>query len=415
MRVEIISIGTELLNGRVVDTNARFLRDEIKRVGHSLKLVTMVGDEDGYIEAVLAASMSRSDIILMTGGLGATHDDLTKRCVSKVLNRKLVLSAEVLDTLKKRFEQNQVDIPASEQKQALLPRRCMVVPNRYGTAPGFICQEEQVVIVCLPGVPKEMEQMWTDEVAPYLAERFCKNDQKVTLFARTCGLREMEVNDLLAGMDAQEGISVNLIARNGGVDIGFTMMPDRHNPVEVTVARIKMEVEKLLGASLYAWKEQCLEEIVGRLLASKSLTLGIAESCTGGLISHLVTQVPGSSAYFERGLVTYSNQAKQELLGVSADTLEQHGAVSSQTAREMAKGVRERADTDIGLGVTGIAGPGGGSEEKPAGLVYVALASRKECLCHSFRFTGTRETVKMRSAMVSLNMLRQYLETGYVR
>lgn len=414
MRVEIISIGTELINGRVSDTNALFLSRELKKMGHSLKLITRVGDDEVYLETVLAASMARSDIVITTGGLGATTDDLTKRCISKVINRKLILNAEVLDTIKKRYEQNQVEMPISEQRQALLPRRCTVIPNKNGTAPGFICQENEAFIISLPGVPGEMEQMWCDSVAPFMKEKCGKVEQSVSLLARTCGLREIEVNDLLAGIPGQDNFSMNLIIRNGGVDVEFFLKDGKYQSGNMKSSQLKKEVENLLGASLYTWGDSGLEEVVGELLKEKSLTLSVAESCTGGLISHLLTQVPGSSVYFERGIVAYSNRSKQELLGVKSGTLDKHGAVSSAVAREMANGIREKTGTDLGLSVTGIAGPEGGSIEKPVGLVYFGLASPKKSYGKSHRFIGSREAIKMKSALAGLNILRQYLVQGSV-
>jgi nicotinamide-nucleotide amidase len=306
-------------------------------------------------------------------------------------------------------------MPISEQKQALLPRRCIVIPNKHGTAPGFICQENEAFIISLPGVPKEMEQMWSDNVAPFLKEKCGKVDKSTSLLARTCGLREIEVNDLLAGISTQDNLSVNLIIRNGGVDVEFFLKDGKYQSGNMKSAQLKKEVEKLFGSSLYAWGEIDMEEVVGKLMKDKNLTLSVTESCTGGLISHLLTQAPGSSAYFERGLVTYSNRSKRELLGVKSETLAQYGAVSSNVAREMAIGVREKTCTDLGLSITGIAGPEGGSIEKPVGLVYCALATPKDCYCRSHRFIGSREAIKMKSSLAGLNMLRQYLDKGNVK
>lgn len=415
MRVEIISIGTELINGRVPDTNAQFLAEEIKKLGYSVKLITRVGDDDTYIETVLSESMARSDMIVATGGLGVTNDDLTKRCISKVINSKLVLNAKVLGSIKKRFEQSQVSMPVSEQKQALVPRRCILISNKHGTAPGFICQENEALLIFLPGVPREMKQMWSEEVVPFLIEKYGQTDRKVSLLARTCGLMEVEVNELLAGIAVQDELSITLTIRNGGVDIEFFLLPNKHKSVEMRSSQLRMEIEKILGPSLYTWGESAMEEVVGDLLKEKCMTLAVAESCTGGLISHSLTQVPGSSAYFERGVVTYSNRSKQELLDVKSKTLEQYGAVSSNVALEMAMGIREKSGTDIGLSVTGIAGPEGGSAEKPVGLVYCGLASRKEYYAHSFKFPGSREVIKMKSTLACLNMLRQYLVKGSVQ
>ena len=257
--------------------------------------------------------------------------------------------------------------------------------------------------------------MWSEAVVPFLEKKYGRSRQIETLFARTCGLTEIEVNDLLSGFDGYDGLSVTLLARDGGVDIDFFLSPDKYSSSDTKLEQIKIRVRNLLGSALYVWGDSSLEEVVGDLLREKKLTLSVAESCTGGLISHRLTQVPGSSKYFERGLVTYSNRSKQELLGVRSKTLEQHGAVSSHVAREMAMGIRERADTDLGLSVTGIAGPEGGSDEKPMGLVYCALASIKECFCQSFNYMGARDLIKMKSALAGLNMLRQYLTQGDVK
>jgi nicotinamide-nucleotide amidase len=259
-----------------------------------------------------------------------------------------------------------------------------------------------------------MEQMWSDSVGLFLKEKCGKVEQRVSLLARTCGLREIEVNDLLAGIPGQDNFFMNLIIRNGGVDVEFFLKNGKYESGNMNPSQLKKEVEKLFGSSLYAWGELNLEEVVSRLLKEKNLTLSVAESCTGGLISHLLTQVPGSSVYFERGIVAYSNRSKQELLGIKPETLGKHGAVSSAVAREMATGIRKKTDTDLGLSVTGIAGPEGGSIEKPVGLVYFGLASPKQYYCKSHRFVGSREAIKMKSALAGLNMLRQYLVRGNV-
>ncbi|MBN2374551.1 competence/damage-inducible protein A [bacterium] len=410
MHVEVISIGTELITGRVSDTNSNFLIRELRKIGLPVNLLTIVGDDEHGLENVFDAALARSDVVITSGGLGSTHDDLTKRCAVKVFNRKLILSEEALDNIKKKFEQNRFQMPTSVQKQALVPRRSVLIPNKYGIAPGFICEEKGMLVICLPGVPKEMIQMWSDEVRAFLTGKFGGVNQEKTILVRTCGLMEMEVNDILAALSGREGLTWTLTAGSEGVDVEFFYKPPRLDFCDQDVTKLKAEIKELLGKSIYAWISSSMEELVGNLLMERNMTVAIAESCTGGLTAHRLTQVTGSSKYFEMGFVTYSNRSKQELLDVRAETLNKYGAVSSNVALEMAIGAKTKACADMGLGITGIAGPGGGSEEKPVGLAYCAISSIKGCSCQSFRFMGDRDAIKMKCSQAGLNMIRQHLE-----
>ncbi len=410
MKVEIIAIGTELVNFRVSDTNSNFLVHELNHLGYQVNSLTLVKDDEAALEAVFSAALARSDIIITSGGLGPTHDDLTKRYVSKVLNRKLILNTEVLDNISKKYEEKQIEMPTNVQKQALLPRRSVLLNNKYGTAPGFICNENEQLIICLPGIPIEFEYMWTYEVKPYLIEKFGHLTQVIMIFVRTFGLAEIEINELLTPFFQQNGLTWNLMASEAGVDIEFFLDPTICSSYNYDSSKLKKDIKELLGSAIYAWDNISMEEVVGQLLSRHGLTLAIAESCTGGLIAHRLTQIPGSSKYLDRAIVTYSNRSKHELLDIKSSTLEEHGAVSSIVAREMAIGVRKRAGTDLGLSTTGIAGPEGGSDEKPVGLVYCGIASANECSSQSFRFFGERYSIKMKSSQAALNLLRQYLE-----
>lgn len=415
MNVEIIAIGTELINARVCEANSVFLANELKKMGYAVNVVTLVSDDEMALEAVLCASLGRANIVFTSGGLGSTHDDITKRYVAKVLNHKLTLNADVLDGIKKKYEERQVEMTANIQKQALLPRRCIVVQNRFGTAPGFICQEDEKLIISLPGVPKEFRQMWSDEVKGFLNARFGDLTKEEIVFLRTYGLSEMEVSDLVSPLLQRYGITWGIMPGEEGVDLELSLGTKFFASGDANIPKLKDEIEQVLGNAIYSWENVGMEFVIAHLLKLNDLRIATAESCTGGLVAHRLTQVPGISKYFERGLITYSNESKKALLGVKPSTLNDHGAVSSNVALEMAMGIRELAGTDIGLSTTGIAGPDGGSLQKPVGLFYCALSTLNGCFSHSFKFTGDRTVIKFKGSQVALNILRLYLKEKKVK
>lgn len=410
---EIIAVGSELLVGGRLDTNSLFLTDRLGALGIEVRWKTIVGDHERDIAAVLRASRRRAEVILVTGGLGPTRDDLTREAVARAAGRPLHRRPEAVDAIVARLK-GWGRTPAHNQlRQAFLPRGTDMLENPVGTAPGFSFRWNGRFVAVLPGVPREAEQMFDAAVAPKLiGGSDALVDRRVV---HTFGVIEAEVDRRLDGLlSPRTGISLGFLASPLGVMVSVTAV-GRPSVIGPKLDKAIAAIKRRLGRSVFAEGTDTMEAVVGRELARRGLTLAVAESCTGGLIGHRLTQVPGSSAYFDRGVICYSNAAKTALLGVPESTLARHGAVSNEVAVAMAKGARIRSDTHIGLSVTGIAGPGGGSERKPVGLVYVGLDARgsrgidTKAIAREYRFHGDRATIKMRAAQAALNLLRERL------
>jgi len=409
MRAEIIATGSELLSGGVVDTNSVFLAEELLDIGIETAFKTIVGDSDKDMEDAIRAALERVDVIVVTGGIGPTEDDRTRKAIARVLKKRLVLSDDALKAVKAVFSAKGKDYPGANDRQALIPAGARLLANPVGVAPGFMLVEDEKFTAVLPGVPAEMQAMFRENLRPALEEHFGGKAVIRRKVLHTCGLSESKVNDLIQDVLKQKRPAVGLTARETGVDIRIVAHEGSGARSRSTVERTEAEIRKKLGDAVYGIDGQELEEIVGALLLQRKMTLSVAESCTGGLIGGRITNVAGSSAYFERGVVTYSNAAKAELLGVPADLLDSRGAVSREVATAMAQGIRERAKTDLGLAVTGIAGPTGGTSEKPVGLVYIALATKEGVKADEYRFLGSRWQVRQCSAQMALDLVRRYL------
>jgi nicotinamide-nucleotide amidase len=409
MRAEIIATGSELLSGGVVDTNSVFLAEELLEIGIETAFKTIVGDSDKDMEDAVRTARDRVDVILVTGGIGPTEDDITRKAMARVLKKRLVLSDDALKAVKAVFSAKGKTYPGANDRQALIPAGARLLMNPVGVAPGFLLIEDEKFVAVLPGVPAEMQAMFRENLRPALEEHFGGKAVIRRKVLHTCGLSESKVNELIQDILKQKRPAVGLTARDTGVDIRIVAHEGSGVRSRSTVERTEAEIRKKLGDAVYGIDGQEMEEVVGALLLQRKMTLSVAESCTGGMIGARITNIAGSSAYFERGVVTYSNAAKVELLGVPADLIERHGAVSREVAKAMAQGMRERAKTDMGLAVTGIAGPAGGTPEKPAGLVYIALATADGVAVNENRFLGARDHVRQRSAQMALDMVRRYL------
>lgn len=410
MRAELIMIGTELLLGEVVDTNATFLAQNLADLGIDLFYKSTVGDNLGRGQELIRLAMTRSDLVIISGGLGPTDDDLTRDMVSLATGRKLEENTKVLADLKLWFRDRYGEhnsMPPHNQRQAHFPQGSEILANTVGTAPGFWLDVAGRVIVALPGVPHELKEMFCGEVAPRLLAKGA-NQSLVVRNLRFIGIGESSLEELLEDLIAvQTNPTIALYASAGSVRVRLAAKaPLKEEGLEL-IKPLEQVILARTEAYLYSSSGQSLEEVVAEQLLAAGLTLALAESCTGGLISHRLTNVPGSSGFFQRGYVAYSNQAKVEDLGVKKATLEMYGAVSAQVASEMAEGVRQKARTDLGLGVTGIAGPGGGSEEKPVGLVYMSLATSGDTTVQRHLWRGTREQIKNRAALAALHLLWQ--------
>jgi nicotinamide-nucleotide amidase len=409
MRAEIIATGSELLSGGVVDTNSVFLAEELLDIGIETAFKTIVGDDDKDMEDAIRTALERVDVMLVTGGIGPTEDDRTRKAIARVLKKRLVLSDDALKAVKAVFSAKGKAYPGANDRQALIPAGARLLGNPVGVAPGFMLVEDEKFIAVLPGVPAEMQAMFRENLRPALKEHFGGKAVIRRKVLHTCGLSESKVNELVQDILKQKRPAVGLTARETGVDIRIVAQEGNGARSRSSVERTESEVRKRLGDAVYGIDGQEMEEILGALLLQRKMTISVAESCTGGLIGGRITNVAGSSAYFERGVVTYSNAAKAELLGVPADLIERHGAVSRETAKAMAQGMRERAKTDLGLAVTGIAGPTGGTQEKPVGIVYIALASPDGVTVNEHRLLGTRSQVRQRTAQMAMDMVRRYL------
>lgn len=408
MQAELVMIGTELLLGEVVDTNASFLGRGLAQCGVNLYRKSTVGDNWLRIIEVISQALGRSDIVIISGGMGPTDDDLTREAVAAAANCPLEENPQVVQELESWFRfryGSHVEIPLNNRKQALFPKGAQIIPNKRGTAPGFILEVNSKVVIGLPGVPVELEAMFNETVIPYLQGRNGSH-KLVTRNLNFVGIGESHLEELVYDVVAnQTNPTVALYASQGQVRIRLTAKADSLEAGQALIDPVEEQIAQRTVDFMYGLDEETLEEVVGRQLSEQGSTVALAESCTGGLIGHRLTNVPGSSDYFMRGYVVYSNQAKMDCIGVKEATLRQFGAVSAETAQEMSEGVRRVSGTDYGLAVTGIAGPGGGTPEKPVGLVYISLAMDGNTKTEKHQFVGTREQIKLRASQAALRML----------
>jgi len=409
MDAEILAVGTELLMGQITNTNAQYISSRLPSVGVNVYYHSVVGDNAERLRKCLNIALERSDVVIMTGGLGPTKDDLTKETVADVLGSKLVLHEEILDKMKAYFNRTNRKMTDNNIKQAYLPENCIVIDNNNGTAPGCIIEKDDKVVIMLPGPPSEMKPMFEETVIPYFAS---KSQYKLTSkFLRIFGIGESAMEELIMDLvEQQSNPTIAPYAKEGEVTLRLTARCKIGNNVcdgEEIIKPVEDEIKRRLGDYIYSTDNKNLEEVAAELLLQNNVTIATAESCTGGLISSRLTDIPGISKVFNRGIVSYSNEAKIENLGVKRQTLEKYGAVSRETAREMAEGIRRVAGTDLGLAVTGIAGPGGGTAEKPVGLVYVALADKFGVSVKELRLTGDRGKIRRITCLHAFDMIRR--------
>lgn len=409
MRAEIIATGTELLSGGVLDTNSLFLAEELMLCGIETAFKTIVGDDEKDMEETIRRALERVDAIIITGGIGPTEDDITRKVVAKIVKRRLVLNEEALKAIHARLAHRGGEHATSNDRQALLPSGVRMLANPVGIAPGFYLDEEGRFLAVLPGVPSEMEAMFSEGLRPVLEERFGNRSFIRRRILRTAGLSESAVNQALQDILKQEPRIAGLTAKETGVDIRIVVREGSAERSQAIIRKIEKIARERLGDAVYGVDGQEMAEVVGALLKQRRLRLAVAESCTGGMIGSRITEIAGSSDYFDRAAVVYSNDAKIAMLGVPKELIEKHGAVSSEVAAAMAQGIRQAGRTDIGIAATGIAGPGNESEEKPVGLVYIALASSEGVKTSEFRFLGTRAQIRLKTSQMALDMVRKHL------
>ena len=406
MNAEVITIGNEILSGRIVDSNSAFIGARLSGIGIPLAWITSVGDDRDRIAQAFEQAMARADVVLVTGGLGPTHDDMTKHVFAELFGRKLVLNEEVLERVRERFAHRGIEMPSSNVDQAMVPEGVEALENQWGTAPGLHLEEAGKHVFLLPGVPREMKGLLEQCVLPILERAgFGRPILQHTL--RTTGISESALYERLRNLPDMACLA--FLPGLTGVDLHITVQGDEETAVRVQIETMAAEIRERVGEFLYGEGDQTIEAVVGEMLMAKSWRMAVAESCTGGLIASRITDVPGSSNYFERGIVAYSNRAKVALLGVPEDLIAAQGAVSAPVAEAMAEGVRVRSNVDISLSVTGIAGPAGGTEEKPVGLVFMGVSTAEKTFSKKFQFGNERWVNKQRTAQAGLDLVRRAL------
>ena len=389
MKAAVLTVGTEILFGQITNTNTVYLSRRLNEMGIDVMYHYTVGDNPGRLAEIIETSLRDCDIVITTGGLGPTQDDMTKEIACQVMGDELVMHDDILDSIRSRMLSYKKEMTENNVKQALLPSRCRVFYNDEGTAPGFALDrlwggddasgsERRQWIACLPGPPKEMTNMFKKEVMPWLEE--LTEGFLVYKEIRTFGIGESDLETkLLPVIDGQTDPTVATYVKNGECSVRLASKRSVKQEAEDAISDMIGRIEELVGEYIYSTEGEDYPVVVSKKLMSRGLTLSAAESCTGGMFGAAITDIPGVSAVFDRSVVTYSNQAKIDELGVKPETLEKYGAVSEQTALEMAEGVRRKSGTDIGISVTGIAGPDGGTAEKPVGLVYIGLSTGDRC------------------------------------
>jgi len=404
-RAAILSTGDELITGKVIDTNSAFIADRLFSMGIKVAAVLKVGDDREALLWAMREAADLGEIIIGTGGLGPTEDDLTSEVVAEFLGCPLVQNEEIAAALRKRFEARRIPWTANNLKQALFPQGAEILPNPVGTAPGFrVSFGENKTLSWLSGVPQEMTAMFDLAVMPWIVAMRGGQDQIFSQAFKVYGLTESKLDDLVKPIGLEPGIKLSFRAHYPDLTLRVTVAgasEEQRRFIE-TCKRIRL----ILGSHIYAEGDTTLEQRVGQLLSERHRTLALAESCTGGLISHRITGIAGSSAYYLGGVTSYANDVKVKLLGVTPATLEKYGAVSQETALEMSHGIRERIGADFGLSVTGIAGPSGGTPEKPVGTVWISIAQAKNHEAKLFQFHGDRERIILGTSQAALNWLR---------
>jgi nicotinamide-nucleotide amidase len=409
LTAEIIAIGSELLTSERTDTNSLWLTEKLNSIGVEVKLKTIVGDDDARLEETIRDAIKRSGIVIMTGGLGPTEDDITRKIAARAMNRRLLLNEKVLEAIRTKFLTLGRQMPEINSRQAMVIDGAEVLDNPQGSAPGMYIEHEGHSVALLPGPPREMRPMFETFVLPKLAAK-AGDVSVVRRVLRVVGLGESAVDEKIAPVYTQyKNPQTTILFNRSEIEIHLTAQAKTEKDAELLLDGLAGQIEERLGHSIFAFRGETMEEVVGLRLAVAGFTLSVAESCTGGLISQRLTEVPGSSVYFMEGVVTYSNDAKTRSLGVDAELIETHGAVSAEVAEAMAEGVRRRADTDFGIAVTGIAGPGGGSPEKPVGLVYIALSDDAHTEHRKLILPGDRHLIRWRASQAALDLLRRRL------
>lgn len=408
MNAEIIAIGSELLTSHRLDTNSLFITNELNQVGVRVVHKAVVGDTPEEMLSSFRHALDRADVVVSCGGLGPTDDDRTRDTVSELLGRKLLRNEEVLQKLQERFRRFGRNMPEINTRQALVIEGATVMPNPRGTAPGQWIEAKGHILILLPGVPSEMRALMEAEVTPRLAKLGIKQ-RRYARDLRIVGLFESEVEQRVSPLYAQyPDTDTTILATSGGIQLHPSIWSDDSASAEARLEELVRRMALVLGENLISTHGETIEDIVARVLMENRATIAVAESCTGGLLAERLTNLPGSSAYFLGGIVCYSNDLKTRLVGVPAEMIEAKGAVSSEVALALAEGVRKLTGATLGIGITGVAGPSGGTPDKPVGLVHIGIADEHGPREKSFRFPGDRERIRFFATQNALDAVRRY-------
>lgn len=408
MKAEILAVGTEILLGNIVNTNAQYIASRLAELGIEVYHHSVVGDNAERLEEAYNLAFKRADLVITTGGLGPTKDDLTKEVAFEYFNKEAVLHEDLLKNIEEYFKKIGMSMSESNRKQAMFPRDVIIMPNNNGTAPGCIVEAGNSILAVLPGPPREMKAMFEESLVPYL-----KKFQETVLVSKTIrigGMGESKVAEIIDDiLENSTNPTVAPYAKEGEVTLRITAKGKDEEEGNKLIAPVEEEIRSRLGIAVYGEGDTTLEDVVGNLLVENSLTIATAESCTGGLLAGAIINYPGISSVFKEGFVTYSNEAKMERINVSKETLDKYGAVSAKTAAEMAEGVAKKAGTHMGISTTGLAGPGGGSREKPVGLVYLGLYINGEVKTKELHLIGSRQHIRKITVIRALEWLRRQL------
>ncbi|MCI7262207.1 MAG: competence/damage-inducible protein A [Clostridium sp.] len=414
MVVELVSVGTELLLGNIVNTNARYLSEKFAMLGLSVYYQTTVGDNRERMTEVIRTALNRADVVVLNGGLGPTEDDITKDVCAELMGAELKEDPQVRAHLEDWYRQrNKKDVPDSNWRQALVPEGAVVFPNTNGTAPGLALEKNGKTAILLPGPPNELYPMVEEQVCPYFQKR--QSEVIYSQMVKICGYGESKVEEMLLDLiDHQTNPTLATYAKTKEVHLRVTARAKSEEEAKKLLKPVIKEIKKRFGNAVYTTNEKdTLESVVVDLLKKYDLTVTTAESCTGGLVAARLVNVPGASEVFREGFVTYSNKAKKKYLDVSKSTLRKYGPVSEQTAKEMATGGVFATDADACVAVTGLAGPDGGTEDKPVGLVYIACYMKDSVKVEEYRFKGNREKIREQATVQALDLLRRSIIKNY--
>ena len=414
---QIICIGNEIMLGHIANTNASFISKKIASIGIKTAKHLDIPDDPEVIISSIKKALSESEIVILSGGLGPTVDDITLECIAKALDKKLLFNKDTANRIKAHFKRRKIKMPENNLRQALVPEGAIPINNNLGTAPGLILPlpfmgegrgEGKVrALLAFPGVPHELYSMLENTALLYLKKHFQTGKIIKSRLIKITGLAESKVNEMIESILRISGkIQMGIYPHPEEIQVKITVTEKNEKSAGLAISKIEKKIKSRLKDYIFGYDTEKLEEIVGKKLLKSRKTLAIAESCTGGLLASRITDIPGSSIYLKLGLITYGNESKNKLLNIPMDAIKKYGAVSKQIASLMAKNVQIMAGVDYGIGISGIAGPGGATKKKPIGLVYVALATKNKTICKEFNFIGTRSLIKYKSTQAALNMLR---------